>query len=56
MFFRNLQAFGKCTGITFVLTGANVSDKDTNVFKVLVKRLYGKWYFIYTTLRYFQPK
>ena len=94
MFFLNLQAFGKCTGITFVdstmipichnlrryankvfkgiatdgkgtmgwchgfklhlayndrgeivafvLTGANVSDKDPEVFKVLAKRLYGK--------------
>lgn len=94
MFFLNLRAFGRCTGITFVdstmipvchnlrryankvfkgvatngkgtmgwchgfklrlacnnrgeiiafvLTGANVSDKDTKVFKVLVKRLYGK--------------
>lgn len=28
--------------IVFVLTGANVSDKDPNVFKVLAKRLYGK--------------
>ena len=28
--------------IAFVLTGANVSDKDPNVFKVLAKRLYGK--------------
>ncbi|EFB93895.1 transposase, IS4 family [Prevotella bivia JCVIHMP010] len=28
--------------IAFVLTGANVSDKDTKVFKVLAKRLYGK--------------
>ena len=28
--------------IAFVLTGANVSDKDTEVFKVLAKRLYGK--------------
>ena len=27
--------------IAFVLTGANVSDKDPNVFKVLAKRLYG---------------
>ena len=94
MFFLNLRAFGRCTGITFVdstmipvchnlrryankvfkgfatdgkgtmgwchgfklhlacndrgeiiafvLTGANVSDKDPNVFKVLAKRLYGK--------------
>ena len=94
MFFLNLQAFGRCTGITFVdstmipichnlrryankvfkgiatdgkgtigwchgfklhlpcndrgeivafvLTGANVSDKDPEVFKVLAKRLYGK--------------
>ena len=94
MFFLNLGAFGRCTGITFVdstmipvchnlrryankvfkgiatdgkgtmgwchgfklhlacndrgeiiafvLTGANVSDKDPNVFKVLAKRLYGK--------------
>lgn len=94
MFFLNLKAFGRCTGITFVdstmipvchnlrryanrvfagiatdgkgtmgwchgfklhfacndrgeiiafvLTGANVSDKDPNVFKVLAKRLYGK--------------
>ena len=94
MFFLNLRAFGRCTGITFVhstmipvchnlrryankvfkgvatngkgtmgwchgfklhlacndrgeiiafvLTGANVSDKDTKVFKVLAKRLYGK--------------
>ena len=94
MFFLNLGAFGRCTGITFVdstmipvchnlrryankvfkgiatdgkgtmgwchgfklhlacndrgeiiafvLTGANVSDKDQNVFKVLAKRLYGK--------------
>ena len=30
------------TGVAFVLTGANVSDKDPNVFKVLAKRLYGK--------------
>lgn len=94
MFFQNLQAFGRSTGITFVdstmipichnlrryankvfkgiatdgkgtmgwchgfklhlacndrgeiiafvLTGANVSDKDPEVFKVLAKRLYGK--------------
>lgn len=94
MFFLNLRAFGRCTGITFVdstmipvchnlrryankvfkgiatdgkgtmgwchgfklhlacndrgeivaflLTGANVSDKDPEVFKVLAKRLYGK--------------
>lgn len=94
MFFLNLRAFGKCTGISFVdstmipichnlrryankvfegiatdgkgtmgwchgfklhlacndrgeiiafvLTGANVSDKDPEVFKVLAKRLYGK--------------
>lgn len=94
MFFLNLGAFGRCTGITFVdstmipvchnlrryankvfrgiatdgkgimgwchgfklylacndkgdtiafiLTGANVSDKDPKVFKVLAKRLYGK--------------
>lgn len=94
MFFLNLRAFGRCTGITFVdstmipvchnlrryankvfkgvatngkgtmgwyhgfklhlacndrgeiiafvLTGANVSDKDTKVFKVLAKRLYSK--------------
>ena len=94
MSFLNLQAFGRCTGITFVdstmipichnlrryankvfkgiatdgkgtmgwchgfklhlacndrgeivafvLTGANVSDKDPEVFKVLAKRLYGK--------------
>src|SRR5574344_2435908 len=94
VFFLNLRAFGKCTGISFVdstmipvchnmrryankvfkgvatdgkgtmgwchgfklhlacndrgeivafvLTGANVSDKDPNVFKVLAKRLYGK--------------
>ena len=94
MFFLNLQAFGRCNGITFVdstmipichnlrryankvfkgiatdgkgtmgwchgfklhlayndrgeivafvLTGANVSDKDPEVFKVLAKRLYGK--------------
>ena len=28
--------------IAFVLTGANVNDKDPNVFKVLAKRLYGK--------------
>ena len=94
MCFLNLQAFGRCTGITFVdstmipichnlrryvnkvfkgiatdgkgtmgwchgfklhlacndrgeiiafvLTGANVSDKDPEVFKVLAKRLYGK--------------
>ena len=28
--------------IAIVLTGANVSDKDPNVFKVLAKRLYGK--------------
>lgn len=94
MFFLNLKAFGRCTGITFVdstmipvchnlrryankvfagiatdgkgtmgwchgfklhlacndrgeiisfiLTGANVSDKDPEVFKVLAKRLYGK--------------
>lgn len=94
MFFLNLRAFGRCTGITFVdstmipvchnlrryanrvfrgiaadgkgtmgwchgfklhlacndrgeilsfvLTGANVSDKDPEVFQVLAKRLYGK--------------
>lgn len=94
MFFLNLRAFGRCTGITFVdstmipichnlrryankvfkgiatngkgtmgwchgfklhlacndrgeiiafvLTGANVSDKDPTVFDVLAKRLYGK--------------
>lgn len=94
MFFLNLRAFGRCTGITFVdstmipichnlrryankvfkgiatdgkgtmgwchgfklhlacndrgeiiafvLTGANVSDKDPAVFDVLAKRLYGK--------------
>lgn len=94
MFFLNLRAFGRCTGISFVdstmipichnlrryankvfegiatdgkgtmgwchgfklhlacndrgeiiafvLTGANVSDKDPEVFKVLAKRLYGK--------------
>ena len=30
------------TGVAFVLIGANVSDKDPNVFKVLAKRLYGK--------------
>lgn len=94
MFFLNLRAFGRCTGITFVdstmipvchnlrryankvfkgvaangkgtmgwyhgfklhlacndrgeiiafvLTGANVSNKDTKVFKVLAKRLYSK--------------
>lgn len=94
MFFLNLRAFGRCTGITFVdstmipvchnlrryankvfkdiatdgkgtmgwchgfklhlacndrgeliafvLTGANVSDKDPKVFDVLAKRLYGK--------------
>ena len=28
--------------IAFVLIGANVSDKDPNVFKVIAKRLYGK--------------
>ena len=28
--------------IAFVLTGANVSDKELKVFKVLTKRLYGK--------------
>ena len=28
--------------IAFVLTGANVSDKDPTVFDVLAKRLYGK--------------
>ena len=28
--------------IAFVLTGANVSDKNPEVFKVLAKRLYGK--------------
>jgi len=28
--------------IAFVLTGANVSDKDPAVFDVLAKRLYGK--------------
>ena len=28
--------------VAFVLTGANVSDKDPEVFKVLAKRLYGK--------------
>ena len=28
--------------VVFVLTGANVSDKDPEVFKVLAKRLYGK--------------
>ena len=28
--------------IAFVLTGANISDKDPNVFKVLAKRLYDK--------------
>ena len=28
--------------IAFVLTGANVCDKDPKVFKVLAKRLYGK--------------
>ena len=96
MFFLNLGAFGRCTGITFVdstmipvchnlrryankvfkgiatdgkgtmgwchgfklhlacndrgeiiafvLTGANVSDKDPKVFKVLAKRLYGKMF------------
>ena len=94
MFFLNLRAFGRCTGISFVdstmipichnlrryankvfdgiatdgkgtmgwchgfklhlacndrgeiiafvLTGANVSDKDPEVFKILAKRLYGK--------------
>ena len=94
MFFLNLQAFGRCTGITFVdstmipvchnlrryankvfkgiatdgkgtmgwchgfklhlacndrgeiiafvLTGANVSDRDPKVFEVLAKHLYGK--------------
>lgn len=94
MFFLNLRAFGRCTGITFVdstmipvchnlrryankvfkgmatdgkgtmgwchgfklhlacndrgeivaflLTGANVSDKDPEVFKVPARRLYGK--------------
>lgn len=94
MFFLNLRAFGRCTGITFVdstmipvchnlrryantvfkgiatdgkgtmgwchgfklhlacndrgeiiafvLIGANVSDKDPEVFKVFAKRLYGK--------------
>ena len=94
MFFLNLRAFGRCTGISFVdstmipichnlrryankvfdgiatdgkgtmgwchgfklhlacndrgeiiafvLTGANVSDKNPEVFKVLAKRLYGK--------------
>ena len=94
MFFPNLRAFGRCTGITFVdstmipvchnlrryankvfrgiatdgkgtmgwchgfklhlacndmgeiisfvLTGANVSDKDPKVFEVLARRLYGK--------------
>lgn len=94
MFFLNLRAFGRCTGITFVdstmilvchnlrryankafkgiatnrkgamgwchgfklhlacndrgeiiafvLTGANVSDKDPKVFKILAKRLYVK--------------
>ena len=30
--------------IAFVLTGANVSDKDSEVFKVLAKRLYGKMF------------
>jgi len=94
MFFLNLRAFGRCTGITFadptmipichklrryankvfkgiatdgkgtmwwchgfklylacndrgdiiefVITGANVSDKDPKAFDVLAKRLYGK--------------
>ena len=28
--------------IIFVLTGANISDKNPSVFKVLAKRLYGK--------------
>ena len=28
--------------ISFVLTGANVSDKDPKVFEVLARRLYGK--------------
>ncbi len=30
--------------IALVFTGANVSDKDPNVFKVLAKRLYGKMF------------
>lgn len=46
MFFLNLRAFGRCNDrgeiIAFVLTGANVSDKDPAVFDVLAKRLYGK--------------
>lgn len=29
-------------GIAFVLTGANVSDRDSKAFDVLAKRLYGK--------------
>ena len=33
--------------IAFVLTGANVSDKDPNVFKVLAKRLYGKLFSLF---------
>ena len=33
--------------IAFVLSGANVSDKDPNVFKVLAKRLYGKLFSLF---------
>ena len=29
-------------GIAFVLTGANVSDRDSKAFDVLAQRLYGK--------------
>ena len=38
----HLACNDSCEIIAIVLTGANVSDKDPNVFKVLAKRLYGK--------------
>ena len=39
---KTTVAYPELRLIAFVLTGANVSDKDPNVFKVLAKRLYGK--------------
>ena len=47
MFFLNLGAFGRCTGITFVDSTMmpvchNLRRYANKVFKVLAKRLYGK--------------
>ena len=46
MLLLNFLAFGRCNDrgeiIAFILTGANVTEKDPAVFDVLAKRLYGK--------------